>query len=262
MNSGSRRFRLLRVVIGVSLLAGTFTLVGAVRGVYATNPDITVKKLSWDVIGLDSNNTVLASRTGTLYVEKLISQNRNSVTSITSSACTSTTCTFGLNQTYTITLWSKSAPNGYPQSEPFLDLPASLLQVQSVKTYFSIPSGYSTAGMYGDLQGLDKAETAKQYGDDQVKIWRRSYDIAPPNGESLKDTAARALPYFNEKILPDVKAGNNVLVSAHGNSLRAIVMALDNLTREQVLELNIPNGVPIIYDIDSDGKVVSKEQLD
>jgi 2,3-bisphosphoglycerate-dependent phosphoglycerate mutase len=112
--------------------------------------------------------------------------------------------------------------------------------------------------MYGDLQGLNKAETAKQYGDEQVKLWRRSYDIAPPNGESLKDTAARALPYFNAVILPEVKAGKNVLVSAHGNSLRAIVMELDRLTQAEVLELNIPNGVPIIYDIDSEGNVLSK----
>jgi len=128
-----------------------------------------------------------------------------------------------------------------------------------------VPTEYDQAineRMYGDLQGLDKAETAKKFGDEQVKLWRRSYDIAPPNGESLKDTAARALPYFRAHILPDVKAGKTVLVSAHGNSLRAIVMELDNLTREQVLELNIPNGIPIIYDIDSAGRVLSKEQLD
>ena len=116
--------------------------------------------------------------------------------------------------------------------------------------------------MYGDLQGLDKAETARKFGDEQVKLWRRSYDIAPPNGESLKDTAARALPYFREKILPEVTAGKNVLVSAHGNSLRAIVMELDHLTREQVLELNIPNGIPIVYEIDSGGNVTSKAQMD
>ncbi len=115
--------------------------------------------------------------------------------------------------------------------------------------------------MYGDLQGLNKAETAKQFGDEQVKLWRRSYDVAPPNGESLKDTAARTLPYFRDKILPDVKAGKNVLVSAHGNSLRAIVMDLDRLTREQVIELNIPNGVPIVYEIDSSGKILSKHEL-
>jgi 2,3-bisphosphoglycerate-dependent phosphoglycerate mutase len=115
--------------------------------------------------------------------------------------------------------------------------------------------------MYGDLQGLNKAETAKKFGEEQVKLWRRSYDIAPPGGESLKDTAARALPYFENTILPEVKAGKNVLVSAHGNSLRAIVMHLDKLTKEQVLELNIPNGVPIVYEIDANGQVLSKREL-
>lgn len=115
--------------------------------------------------------------------------------------------------------------------------------------------------MYGDLQGLNKAETAKKFGEEQVKLWRRSYDIAPPGGESLKDTAERALPYFENVILPEVKAGKNVLVSAHGNSLRAIVMHLDKLTREQVLELNIPNGVPIVYEIDQNGQVLSKTEL-
>jgi len=115
--------------------------------------------------------------------------------------------------------------------------------------------------MYGDLQGKNKAETAKEFGDAQVKIWRRSYDVAPPNGESLKDTAARTLPYFHDTIMPLVKAGKNVLVSAHGNSLRSIVMSLDQLDEKQVLELNIPNGVPIVYDIDADGKVVNKVQL-
>jgi 2,3-bisphosphoglycerate-dependent phosphoglycerate mutase len=112
--------------------------------------------------------------------------------------------------------------------------------------------------MYGDLQGLNKAETAKKYGADQVKIWRRSYDVAPPGGESLKDNAARTLPYFDEHILPLVKQGKNVLISAHGNSLRAIVMELDKLSKEEVLELNIPNAVPIVYEIDPEGKVDSK----
>lgn len=112
--------------------------------------------------------------------------------------------------------------------------------------------------MYGDLQGLNKAETARQYGEEQVKIWRRSYDVAPPNGESLKDTAARALPYFETEILPLLREGKNVLVSAHGNSLRAIVMHLDGLTQAEVLELNIPNGLPIVYEIDSGGAVLSK----
>lgn len=116
---------------------------------------------------------------------------------------------------------------------------------------------------YGDLQGLNKAETAAQYGDEQVKVWRRSYDVPPPGekGESLKDTAARTLPYFQSKILPDIKAGKNVLVVAHGNSLRSIVMDLDKLTREQVLELNIPTGVPLVYDFDDNGNVLSHEYL-
>ncbi|MBI3249854.1 MAG: 2,3-bisphosphoglycerate-dependent phosphoglycerate mutase [Deltaproteobacteria bacterium] len=114
---------------------------------------------------------------------------------------------------------------------------------------------------YGDLQGLNKAETAKKFGDEQVHIWRRSYDVAPPGGESLKDTAARTLPYFEAKILPAVQAGHNVLVAAHGNSLRSVVMHLDRLTREQVLELNLGTGVPIVYEIDAEGKVLKKQVL-
>jgi 2,3-bisphosphoglycerate-dependent phosphoglycerate mutase len=111
---------------------------------------------------------------------------------------------------------------------------------------------------YGDLQGLNKAETAKKFGDEQVHIWRRSYDVAPPNGESLKDTAARTIPYFQAQILPAVKAGNNVIVAAHGNSLRSIVMDLDKLTKEEVLKLEIPTGAPIIYDIDTTGRILEK----
>ncbi|HYM19563.1 MAG TPA: 2,3-bisphosphoglycerate-dependent phosphoglycerate mutase [Candidatus Kapabacteria bacterium] len=115
--------------------------------------------------------------------------------------------------------------------------------------------------MYGDLQGKNKAESAKEFGADQVKIWRRSYDVPPPNGESLKDTAARTLPYFDKNIMPLVTEGKNVLVSAHGNSLRAIVMELDKLTKDEVVELNIPNAEPIIYEIDENGKILSKETL-
>jgi 2,3-bisphosphoglycerate-dependent phosphoglycerate mutase len=114
---------------------------------------------------------------------------------------------------------------------------------------------------YGDLQGLNKAETAQKFGEEQVHIWRRSYDVPPPGGESLKDTAARTLPYYEEKILPVIKAGKNVLVAAHGNSLRSIVMYLDQLTREQVLELNLGTGVPIVYELDANGQVIKKEVL-
>ncbi len=114
---------------------------------------------------------------------------------------------------------------------------------------------------YGDLQGLNKAETAKKFGDEQVHIWRRSYDIAPPNGESLKDTAARTIPYFDKKIVPDLKAGKNILIAAHGNSLRSIVMHLEKLTKEQVLELNLGTGIPIVYELDPSLKILSKKEL-
>jgi 2,3-bisphosphoglycerate-dependent phosphoglycerate mutase len=114
---------------------------------------------------------------------------------------------------------------------------------------------------YGELQGLNKAETAKKYGDEQVHIWRRSYDVPPPGGESLKDTAARTLPYYDRVIAPQIAAGKNVLVVAHGNSLRSIVMQLDQLTRQQVLELNIPTGVPIVYDMAPDLTIRSKRIL-
>lgn len=114
---------------------------------------------------------------------------------------------------------------------------------------------------YGDLQGLNKAETAQKYGNEQVKVWRRSYDVAPPGGESLKDTAARTLPYFEAHILKDLKAKRNVLVAAHGNSLRSIVMSLDRLSKKQVLELNIATGVPIVYQFDPSLKILSQKQL-
>ena len=114
---------------------------------------------------------------------------------------------------------------------------------------------------YGDLQGLNKAETAKKFGEDQVKIWRRSYDIAPPGGESLKDTATRTIPYFESKILPELNNGRNILIAAHGNSLRSIVMHLDKLTKEQVLELNLATGIPIVYQLDARLKILSKKEL-
>lgn len=107
--------------------------------------------------------------------------------------------------------------------------------------------------MYGALQGMNKEKTREKYGPDQVKLWRRSYDIPPPEGECLKDTAERSIPYFKEMIVPQLKAGKNVLVAAHGNSLRSIVMHLDNLSREEVLSLELGTGVPIIYDFE-DGK--------
>ena len=112
---------------------------------------------------------------------------------------------------------------------------------------------------YGDLQGLNKAETAKKYGDKQVHLWRRSYDVQPPNGESLKDTAARVLPYFRSKIMPEIQKGKDVLVVAHGNSLRSVIMSLENLSPEQIVSVEIPTGQPWVYEVDPAGKVLSKE---
>jgi 2,3-bisphosphoglycerate-dependent phosphoglycerate mutase len=115
--------------------------------------------------------------------------------------------------------------------------------------------------MYGELQGLNKAETAQKYGDEQVKIWRRSYDVRPPGGESLKDTAERVLPYYDSRSKPYLLKGDTILIAAHGNSLRALVMQLEQLTREQVLELNIPTGAPLLYELDNDGKVLAHRYL-
>ena len=114
---------------------------------------------------------------------------------------------------------------------------------------------------YGDLQGLNKAEAARQFGAEQVKQWRRSYDVKPPGGESLADTAARVLPYWERRIWPDLRAGKNVLVVAHGNSLRALAMHLDRITPEQVIQLEIPTGVPLLYEMGPDGAVLGKRYL-
>ena len=115
--------------------------------------------------------------------------------------------------------------------------------------------------MYGDLQGLNKAEAAKRFGDAQIKLWRRSYDVRPPGGESLADTAERVLPYWESHILPDLKVGRDVLVVAHGNSLRALVMHLDGLSHAEVLELEIPTGAPLLYEFGTDGRITGKRYL-
>jgi len=114
---------------------------------------------------------------------------------------------------------------------------------------------------YGDLQGANKAETAEKYGDEQVHIWRRSFDIAPPNGESLKDTLARVLPYFEKEIVPKLKAGKNIIIAAHGNSLRALIMYLEKLNPEEILQVEIPTGQPKEYQLDENLKVLSSKFL-
>ena len=118
-----------------------------------------------------------------------------------------------------------------------------------------IPVTYDKAlneRMYGDLQGLNKTETAEKFGEAQVKIWRRSFDIAPPNGESLKDTAARVIPYFQKEIAPKLQAGRNIVIAAHGNSLRALIMHLEKMSPEQILEFEIGTAQPRVYELTND----------
>src|SRR5262249_53569466 len=114
---------------------------------------------------------------------------------------------------------------------------------------------------YADLVGLNKDDARKRWGDEQVHIWRRPYDVAPPGGESLRDTAARVLPYYIQEILPRVLRGERVLVSAHGNSLRALVMVLDHHTTESILKLNLDTGVPMVYQLNADSTVAEKRDL-
>jgi 2,3-bisphosphoglycerate-dependent phosphoglycerate mutase len=114
---------------------------------------------------------------------------------------------------------------------------------------------------YGDLVGLNKDDARKKWGEEQVHIWRRSYDVAPPGGESLRDTAARVLPYYIREILPRVLRGDRVLVSAHGNSLRALVMVLDKHTPETITKLNLETGIPMLYRLNADSTVASKLDL-
>jgi len=114
---------------------------------------------------------------------------------------------------------------------------------------------------YGDLQGLNKEDTAKRYGDEQVHIWRRSYDIAPPNGESLKMTSERTIPYFKKKIIPLLKKDKNIIIAAHGNSLRSIIKYLEKLSPKKILDVEIPTGTPIEYKLDDKAKFISKRIL-
>ena len=115
---------------------------------------------------------------------------------------------------------------------------------------------------YGDLSGLNKDDARKKWGEEQVHIWRRSYDIQPPGGESLRDTGARVWPYYLHEMQPHVLGGKTMLVAAHGNSLRALIMALDGLSPDEVVRLELGTGVPIIYQLNADSSVASKEVLE
>jgi len=115
---------------------------------------------------------------------------------------------------------------------------------------------------YGDLQGLNKDETRKRYGDEQVHIWRRSYSVAPPGGESLRDTTHRTIPYFIEKIQPEVIHNKTVLISAHGNSIRSIVMHLEHISEEDIPSVEIPTGKPIQYVLDASMQILDKQVME
>ena len=114
---------------------------------------------------------------------------------------------------------------------------------------------------YGSLAGLNKDDARKKWGDEQVHIWRRSFDMPPPDGESLKDTADRVLPYFETEIMPKVISGSSILIAAHGNSLRALIMKLDSISPEDIVKLEIPTGAPIQYEFTPDGIVDKKTNL-
>ncbi len=114
---------------------------------------------------------------------------------------------------------------------------------------------------YGDLTGLNKDDARRKWGEEQVHVWRRSYDVAPPGGESLKDTLARALPYYMRAIQPDVLSGKRVLVAAHGNSIRALIMAIEGLSPEQILKRELDTGVPVVYRLGADSRPLSVEVL-
>lgn len=111
---------------------------------------------------------------------------------------------------------------------------------------------------YGELQGLNKAETAAKFGKEQVQLWRRSYDVAPPGGESLEDTVKRTVPFFRDRILKHLITGDDVLIAAHGNSLRSIIKHLENLSEEEIVKVELGTAIPIVYDIDTQGQVTDK----
>ena len=135
---------------------------------------------------------------------------------------------------------------------------AKIVMQQNESSGEDVPTRYDwrlNERHYGALQGLNKAETAEKHGAEQVQIWRRSFDVPPPEGESLEMTAERTIPYFTEEILPDLESGKNVLVSAHGNSLRSIVMHIEGISPDDIVSLEIPTGSPLLYRHDKNGTI-------
>lgn len=148
--------------------------------------------------------------------------------------------------------------SGLRRAQHTLDLMLEEMGIQNVTITRNIALNERD---YGDLSGLNKDDARAKWGEEQVVIWRRSYDVPPPGGESLKDTAARTLPYYEAEILPQLKAGKTVLVAAHGNSLRALVMVIEGLTPEQILAREIGTGEPTIYKISAEGQFQERVQL-
>jgi len=138
---------------------------------------------------------------------------------------------------------------------------AIILENINQKDLDSIENKALNERFYGDLQGLNKDECRQKWGAEKVQIWRRSYDVGPPGGESLKETGERVLPYYLNEIYPLILQGKNVLVAAHGNSLRSLIMHLDKLSSDEIVKLEIPTGAPIQYILDDQGEVLIKKNL-
>lgn len=157
-----------------------------------------------------------------------------------------------------LTLYSRAFTSALQRAQKTLEIQLKSIDQESIPV---VKDQALNERDYGELTGLNKDDARAKFGEEQVHTWRRSFDVVPPGGESLKLTAERVLPFFDKNIKPAVEKGESVLVAAHGNSLRAVIMALENLTPEQIINTELATGVPIVYKIDSDGKVVEKKIL-
>jgi len=144
------------------------------------------------------------------------------------------------------------------RAQKTLEIVLKILKLENMKVIKNIALNERD---YGKLTGLNKDEAREKWGEDQIKIWRRSYDIAPEDGESLKDTYERTVPYFEKNILPELKRERNVIIAAHGNSLRSIIMNLEGLNQKEIINVEVATGTPIVYDLDSSCKITKKTEL-